>query len=68
MVDVGAAFPAFGESSELVQEGEGLFHYPAHRLVVPGPVMGSPGAHRRFVAHGPGVHRADQGHPPTGRC
>ncbi len=34
MVDVGAAFPAFGEASELVEQGEGLFDDPAHRLVV----------------------------------
>ena len=34
MVDVGAAFPAFGQASELVEQGEGLFHDPPHRLVV----------------------------------
>ena len=34
MVDVGAAFPAFGEASELVEQGQGLFDDPAHWLVV----------------------------------
>ena len=34
MVDVGAAFPAFGEAPELVEQGEGLFHDPTHPLVV----------------------------------
>jgi hypothetical protein len=34
VVDVGAAFPVFGEAAELVEQGEGLFHDPAHRLVV----------------------------------
>lgn len=34
MVDVGAAFPTFGESSELVEQGQSLFDDPPHRLVV----------------------------------
>ena len=34
MVDAGAAFQAFGEASELVEEGEGLFDDPADWLVV----------------------------------
>jgi hypothetical protein len=38
VVDVGAAFPSLGETSELVEQGEGMFHDPAHWLV------GAPGA------------------------
>jgi len=34
VVDVGAAFPAFGEAAELVEQGEGLFDHPSDRLVV----------------------------------
>ena len=33
-VDVGAALPALGQASELVQQGEGLLDDPAHGLVV----------------------------------
>jgi hypothetical protein len=33
-VDVGAAFPAFGQAPELVQQGEGLLDDPPHGLVV----------------------------------
>lgn len=29
-----AAFPAFGQAAELVEQGEGLFHDPVHWLVV----------------------------------
>jgi hypothetical protein len=34
VVDVGAAFPAFGQAPELVEQGQSLFDDPAHRLVV----------------------------------
>jgi hypothetical protein len=34
LVDVDATFPVFGETPELVEQSEGLFDDPAHRLVV----------------------------------
>lgn len=34
VVDVGATFPSFGEASELVRKGEGLFDDPGSRAAM----------------------------------
>lgn len=60
-MEFGAAFPADGESFELVEQGEGLLNYVAelaHALDVRGALAGDDGqdtAFAQFIAVGVGV-------------
>jgi hypothetical protein len=60
VVDVGAAFPAFGEASELVEQGKCLLDDPADRLVVvPCAVPADQGPDPNAGVTGSGTCRVD---------